>query len=141
MPVNPFPDVADVESIEVVPPEASEMVFVDFTAYNSKNYYLEGDVGVPGRMPWTGNETVLDALQYAGGLLSTADPKQITLVRPARGGKPARIYQGRSRSDPGKGASRDELSDLSGRPFGRRAERGRHEDRRDRPTECADPDD
>jgi protein involved in polysaccharide export with SLBB domain len=87
-----FPLVAASESIVVVPPEASDMVFVDVTAYNSRNYYVGGDVGTPGLMPWTGNETVLDALQYAAGLLYTADPKQITLVRPARGGKPARIY-------------------------------------------------
>ncbi len=67
-------------------------MFVDITAYNSRNYYVGGEVGTPGLIPWTGNETVLDAIQYGGGLMSTADPKQITLVRPARGGKPARIY-------------------------------------------------
>ena len=63
------------------------------TAYNSMQFYVQGDVGTPGRLPWTGNETVLDVLQFAAGLISTADPKQISLVRPARGGKPARIYK------------------------------------------------
>ena len=35
----------------------------------------------------------MDALDYAGGFLPTADPKDIRLVRPARGGKPARVYK------------------------------------------------
>ena len=78
---------------KVVPPGESDMVFVDVTAYNSKNYFILGDVLIPGKLPWTGNETVLDVLQYAGGLLPTAEPKDIRLVRPGRGGKPAKIYK------------------------------------------------
>jgi hypothetical protein len=57
------------------------------------HYYIQGDVLVTGSMPWTGSETVLDALQYGGGMVPTADPKQITLVRPQRGGKRARNYK------------------------------------------------
>ena len=34
-------------------------------------------------MPITGNETVLDAINYAGGLTPTAAPQNIRLVRPA----------------------------------------------------------
>jgi polysaccharide export outer membrane protein len=64
-------------------PKDTDRVFVDVTAYNSKNYYILGDVLLPGKMPITGNETVLDALQYAGGLLPTAAPQNIRLVRPA----------------------------------------------------------
>jgi polysaccharide export outer membrane protein len=64
-------------------PKETDRVFVDVTAYNSKNYYVLGDVLVPGKMPITGNETVLDALEYAGGLLPTAAPQNIQLVRPA----------------------------------------------------------
>jgi protein involved in polysaccharide export with SLBB domain len=78
---------------QVVPPEESSRIFVDVTAYNSKNYYVLGDVQVPGKLPWTGNETVLEALQYAGGLMASAEPKDIRLIRPARGGKPARVYK------------------------------------------------
>ena len=37
----------------------------------------------PGRLPVTGNETVLDAIQFAGGLIPTAAPSNIRLVRPA----------------------------------------------------------
>src|SRR3954452_2525082 len=34
-------------------------------------------------MPITANETVLDAINYAGGLIPTAAPQNIRLVRPA----------------------------------------------------------
>lgn len=61
----------------------SDRVFVDVTAYNSKVYYVQGDVLAPGRLPITGNETVLDALNYAGGLAPTASVPNIRLVRPA----------------------------------------------------------
>jgi polysaccharide biosynthesis/export protein len=36
---------------------------VDVAAYNSKGYYVQGDVLVPGRLPFTGQETVLDAIR------------------------------------------------------------------------------
>ena len=58
-------------------------MFVDVLSYNSKVYYVQGDVGVPGRLPITGNETVLDAINYAGGLIPTASTVNIRLVRPA----------------------------------------------------------
>jgi polysaccharide export outer membrane protein len=66
-----------------VPPRESNRVFVDVTAYNSKFYYVQGDVAAPGRLPITGNETVLDAINFAGGLIPTAAPNNIRLVRPA----------------------------------------------------------
>jgi polysaccharide export outer membrane protein len=69
--------------IKEIDPRDTDRVFVDVTAYNSKHYYVLGDVLVPGKMPITGNETVLDALQYASGLLPTAAPQNIRLVRPA----------------------------------------------------------
>ncbi len=68
---------------KLIEPRDSATVFVDVTAYNSKNYYVLGDVLVTGKMPITGNETVLDALQFAGGLTPTAAPQNIRLVRPA----------------------------------------------------------
>jgi polysaccharide biosynthesis/export protein len=64
-------------------PIDSNRVFVDVTSYNSKVYYIQGDVVQPGRLPITGNETVLDALTFAGGLLPTAAVQDIRLVRPA----------------------------------------------------------
>jgi polysaccharide export outer membrane protein len=75
----------DPETLEfkAVPPAESNRVIVDVAAYNSKFYYVQGDVGAPGRLPITGNETVLDAVQFAGGLMPTAAQQNIRLVRPA----------------------------------------------------------
>jgi polysaccharide export outer membrane protein len=70
-------------STKEIAPRDSNRVFVDVTAYNSKFYYVQGDVAAPGKMPVTGNETVLDAINYAGGLIPTASPQNIRLVRPA----------------------------------------------------------
>ena len=64
-------------------PSETSRVFVDVVSFNSKVYYVQGDVGVPGRLPITGNETVLDAINYAGGLIPTASTVNIRLVRPA----------------------------------------------------------
>ena len=75
-------DPKDVKAKEI-PPRDSPRVFVDVTAYNSKFYYVQGDVAAPGRLPITGNETVLDAINFAGGLIPTAAPNNIRLVRPA----------------------------------------------------------
>ncbi len=69
-----------------VEPRDSDRLFVDVTAYNSKSYYILGDVAVPGKLPITGNETVLDAINFANGLMPTAAPSNIRLVRPAPAG-------------------------------------------------------
>lgn len=66
-----------------VEPADSDRVSVDVASYNSQVYYVLGDVNSPGRLPLTGNETVLDALQYAGGLDPSAATNNIRLVRPA----------------------------------------------------------
>jgi polysaccharide biosynthesis/export protein len=68
-------------------PKDSNTVFVDVTAYNSKNYYVVGDVHIPGRLPVTGSETVLDVIHFAGGLTPQADHKGVVLYRqPKKGG-------------------------------------------------------
>ena len=74
---------AEFDKPESVEPGDSNRVFVDVVSYNSKVYYVQGDVGTPGRLPITGNETVLDAIVYAGGLIPTASVPNIRLVRPA----------------------------------------------------------
>jgi polysaccharide export outer membrane protein len=74
-------------NVKEVAPRDTNFVFVDVTAYNSKNYYVQGDVAAPGKLPITGNETVLDAINYAGGLIPTAAPCNIRLVRPAPPGQ------------------------------------------------------
>lgn len=75
-----------------VPAVKSDRVFVDVVAYNSKHYYVLGDVGSPGRLVVTGRDTVLEALGHAGGFLPTADTKTVQLVRPQAGGRPAKVY-------------------------------------------------
>ena len=75
-----------------IPPSDSDRIFVDIASYNSQVYYVQGDVNKPGRIPWTGSETVLDALIFAGDFDPNADPKTLRVVRPARGGKPSKVY-------------------------------------------------
>ena len=79
--------------IVTIDPAQSERVFVDIVSFNSKVYYVQGDVGTPGRLPITGKETVLDALIYAGGFTPVAEGDNVHLYRPARGSKPARDYK------------------------------------------------
>ncbi|MGO9600160.1 MAG: polysaccharide biosynthesis/export family protein [Isosphaeraceae bacterium] len=87
------PEAAAVTRGAPIHPADSDRVFFDVTAYNSNNYYIQGDVASPGMLPFTGFETVLDALQFANGLTCTAEPRDIHLIRPARGGKPAKDYK------------------------------------------------
>jgi RNA polymerase sigma factor (sigma-70 family) len=75
----------DVETgrVKSIAPSRTNRIYVDVTAYNSKYYYVQGDVGVPGRLQITGNETVLDAINLAGGLVPTASKNRVRLVRPS----------------------------------------------------------
>lgn len=61
-------------------------VYVDVAAFNSKVYYVVGQVQQAGRLPITGKETVLDAVSLAGGLTNYAENKKIHLARPNPGG-------------------------------------------------------
>jgi len=72
-------------------PRDSDMVFVDVTAYNSRNYYVEGDVMVAGKFAYTGNETVLDAIHCAAGLLPSADRSKVKLIRSYPRGSPVQV--------------------------------------------------
>lgn len=74
---------AGTKKVVPIAPADSDRVFVDVAAYNSHVFYILGDVAAPGRLPITGNETVLDAIQYAGGLAPEAAVNNIRLVRPA----------------------------------------------------------
>ena len=62
-----------------------------------------------------------------------AEPKDIRLVRPGRGGKPAKVYKVDLEAIRDKGDCTFELSALPRRPADRRPERSRQEDRGDRP--------
>jgi polysaccharide biosynthesis/export protein len=68
---------------ERVEPGLTDRVAVEVVAYNSRFYYVQGEVAEPGRFHITGNETVLDAINLAGGLGSKAATDKIQLVRPA----------------------------------------------------------
>lgn len=61
-------------------------VYVDVASFNSKVYYVLGQVNQTGRLPVTGNETVLDAVTLAGGLTNYARKKEIHVARPNPGG-------------------------------------------------------
>jgi protein involved in polysaccharide export with SLBB domain len=62
-------------------------VSVSVAAYNSNVYYIIADGGGYGqqivRLPWTGNETVLDAIAQINGL-SQVSSKRIWIARPSR---------------------------------------------------------
>jgi protein involved in polysaccharide export with SLBB domain len=75
----------------VLDPRETDRVFVDVTAYNSKDYYVQGAVRSPGRIPNTGHDTVLDALSYAGGLSPRADHDNVILYRKAKDGTLQRL--------------------------------------------------
>ena len=74
-----------------IAPRDSDRVFVDVTAYNSKVYYIQGAVNEPGRIPCTGGETILDAVNFAGGLLPEADRAHVILYRKEKGGSLKRL--------------------------------------------------
>ena len=63
-----------------VDPKDSDRVFVDVTTYNSKPYYVLGEVIDPGKFPWTGGDKILDAVVYAGGLNPEADGRHVLVV-------------------------------------------------------------
>jgi protein involved in polysaccharide export with SLBB domain len=59
-------------------------VSVRLVQRQSKVYYVLGEVNAPGAFPLQGRETVLDALQAAGGLTNRASRKNIILSRPTK---------------------------------------------------------
>ncbi|MCR9117446.1 MAG: SLBB domain-containing protein, partial [bacterium] len=58
-------------------------IVVRLIAWDSKEFYVLGDVSSPGAYHFDGNETVLDAIVAAGGLSSSASKKRIVLTRPS----------------------------------------------------------
>jgi polysaccharide biosynthesis/export protein len=79
----------DDEHTKPIEPRSSDRVFIDVVAMNSKTYYVLGDVHKPGKFPITGKETILDAVNLAGGLMPTAEHHSVFLVRrDPQGGSP-----------------------------------------------------
>ncbi len=82
---------AKTQKVKRIGPKDTDRVFVDVTAYNSSFSYVEGEVMSPGRIPYTGGDTVLDLIHHGGGLLPTSDPSRIRLIRSYPKGSPARV--------------------------------------------------
>ncbi|MBY0586925.1 polysaccharide biosynthesis/export family protein [bacterium] len=61
-------------------------IYVDVASFNSKVYYVLGQVQQQGRLPVTGKETVLDAITLAGGLTNFAAIDKMHIARPNPGG-------------------------------------------------------
>jgi polysaccharide export outer membrane protein len=76
-----------------IEPRDSDMVFVDVTAYNSKNYYVQGEFSLPGRLPIKGQDRVLDAITDSDGLTPLADHEQVFLYREAGKGEPVQALK------------------------------------------------
>jgi polysaccharide export outer membrane protein len=76
-----------------IDPRDSDRVFVDVTAYNSKYYYMQGELNAPGRLPVTGADRVLDAINYASGLTTEADHDQVFLYRQPPDGAPVQTLK------------------------------------------------
>jgi polysaccharide export outer membrane protein len=64
-----------------IAPGQSDRVLVELAKSKSKNYYVQGEVLISGRLPITGKETVLDAINNAGGLTPFADHRHVVLYR------------------------------------------------------------
>lgn len=75
-----------------VNPDECPAVDVEIIGYNSNVFRVEGAVGHPGTFPVTGNETMLDALNYAGAAdaLQLRAGVNVTLYRKSEGGGIAR---------------------------------------------------
>ena len=85
----------------------------------SKVYYVLGEVNSPGSFTFTGRETVLDAIQIAGGLTDKAAHKKIVLSRPSAGRLPKGAADLLRRDRPAR-RHVNELPDGSRRPNLRR---------------------
>jgi polysaccharide biosynthesis/export protein len=77
----------------LIDPGQSDRVLVELAAANSKNYYVQGEVLVSGRLPVTGKDTVLDAINLAGGLGPRADHHHAVLYRTFGGGAGPEAFQ------------------------------------------------
>jgi protein involved in polysaccharide export with SLBB domain len=76
----------DTRKVVLIDFKDSDRVFVDITAYNSRNFYIQGEVVIPGRLPVTGGDRVLDAISYAGGMGPRADRSGVKLYRTKQDG-------------------------------------------------------
>jgi polysaccharide export outer membrane protein len=74
-----------------IAPEDSTAVRVEVAQCNSKYFYVEGEVISPGRYPVTGRQSVVDAINLAGGPSPLADREKVILYRVGSRGAPDRF--------------------------------------------------
>jgi RNA polymerase sigma factor (sigma-70 family) len=89
----PAPPMFEPAKFRRIEPRDSDRVFVDVTAYNSKIYYVQGEFVTPGRLPVTGQERILDAVNYANGLTAEADHDRVFLYRQRPDGGPVQTLK------------------------------------------------
>ncbi len=75
---------AEVQAAVLAQTKDAGPITVRLVTRASKVYYVLGEVNAPGAFPLQGRETVLDAIQAAGGLNNRASRKNITLSRPTK---------------------------------------------------------
>jgi protein involved in polysaccharide export with SLBB domain len=66
-----------------IAPVETKRVTVRVAASNSKYYFIVGRIAVAGRYSWNGTDTVLDAINRAGGFDGDPEPMRIRLIRQA----------------------------------------------------------
>ncbi|MBV8200796.1 MAG: polysaccharide export protein [Acidobacteria bacterium] len=66
----------------------SPQIVVVVKEFGSQRVWVGGEVSKPGMIAMKGPLSLFAALQEAGGLLPTARPQQVVLIRPDGGGKP-----------------------------------------------------
>jgi polysaccharide biosynthesis/export protein len=73
-----------------IDPKDSKAVRVELVQCNSKYFYVLGEVVSPGRFPVTGTQSILDAIDLAGGLNPSEDRAKFVLYRLGTHGSPHR---------------------------------------------------
>ena len=74
---------ADVQAIVESQDETAGQILVRLVAWESKVFYVLGEVNSPGAYPYSGRETVLDAIVSAGDLTDRANRHKIVFSRPS----------------------------------------------------------
>ena len=56
-------------------------LMVTVSGFNSKKIFIYGEVGRPGAIPYTGEQTVADVIGLVGGVNRRAQPKKVLVIR------------------------------------------------------------
>lgn len=74
---------AEVQAMVQASEENGDEILVRLISWESKVFYVLGEVNAPGAYPYSGRETVLDALVAAGELTDRANRHKIIFTRPS----------------------------------------------------------